>query len=73
MGSQVGRAHKSYNIWGEAVRFASLMAKTGIPGGIQVSQTAYLHLRAGYLFKGRGRFYLPGIGEVATYLLTGKL
>jgi class 3 adenylate cyclase len=73
MGSPVGRAHKSYNIWGEAVRFASLMAKTGIPGGIQVSETAHLHLRTGYLFKGRGRFYLPGMGEVGTYLLTGKL
>jgi class 3 adenylate cyclase len=73
MGSPVGRARKSYNIWGEAVRFASLMAKTGIPGGIQVSETAYQHLRADYLFKGRGRFYLPGMGEVATYLLTGKL
>jgi class 3 adenylate cyclase len=73
MGSPVGRAHKSYNIWGEAVRFASLMAKTGIPGGIHVSETTYRHLRADYLFKGRGRFYLPGMGEVATYLLTGKL
>jgi class 3 adenylate cyclase len=73
MGSPVGRAFKSYNIWGEAVRFASLMAKTGIPGGIQVSEKAYFHLRADYLFKARGRFYLPGVGEVATFLLTGKL
>jgi len=73
MGSPVGRTNKSYNIWGEAVRFASLMAKTGIPGGIQVSEKAYFHLRADYLFKARGRFYLPGVGEVATYLLTGKL
>jgi class 3 adenylate cyclase len=72
-GSPVGRAFKSYNIWGEAVRFASLMAKTGIPGGIQVSEKAYFHLRADYLFKARGRFYLPGVGEVATFLLTGKL
>jgi hypothetical protein len=73
MGSPVGRTHKSYNIWGEAVRFASLMAKTGIPGGIQVSEKAYYHLRAEYLFRARGKFYLPGVGEVATYLLTGKL
>ncbi len=73
MGSPVGRIHKTYNIWGEAVRFASLMAKTGIPGGIQVSQTAYMQLRADYLFRARGKFYLPGVGEVATYLLTEKL
>jgi class 3 adenylate cyclase len=73
LGSSVGRTFKSYNIWGEALRFASRMAKTGIPGGIQVSEKAYYHLRAEYLFKARGRFYLPGAGEVATYLLTGKL
>jgi class 3 adenylate cyclase len=73
LGSPVGRTLKSYNLWGEAVRFASRMAKTGIPGGIQVSEKAYYHLRSAYLFKPRGRFYLPGVGEVASYLLTGKL
>ncbi len=73
MGSPVGRIQKSYNIWGEAVRFASMMAKTAIPGTIQVSETTYRHLRAGFLFKARGRFYLPNIGEVSTYLLTGRI
>jgi adenylate cyclase len=73
MGSPVGRTQKSYNIWGEAVRFASMMAKTTIPGTIQVSETTYRHLRAGFLFKARGRFYLPNIGEVSTYLLTGRI
>jgi adenylate cyclase len=73
MGSPVGRTQKSYNIWGEAVRFASMMAKTAIPGTIQVSETTYRHLRAGFLFKARGRFYLPNIGEVSTYLLTGRI
>ena len=73
MGSPVGRKHKSYNIWGEAVRFASMMAKTGHPGAIQVSQTTYRRLRAGYLFQARGRFYLPNIGETSTYILTGRI
>jgi class 3 adenylate cyclase len=73
MGSPVGRQQKSYNIWGEAVRFASMMAKTGLPGAIQVSQTTYRRLRSSYLFHARGRFYLPNIGETSTYILTGRI
>jgi len=73
LGSPVGKAQRSYNIWGEAVRFASMMAKTGIPGAIQVSETTYRRLRSGYLFQARGRFYLPNIGETSTYILTGRI
>jgi adenylate cyclase len=73
MGSAVGKMQKSYNIWGEAVRFASMMAKTGIPGAIQVSETTYWRLRSRYLFQARGRFYLANIGETSTYILTGRI
>ena len=73
MGSSVGREVKTYNIWGEAARFASKMAESGIAGGIQVSQTTYRHLRADYLFQMRGSYYLPNIGETSTYLLTGRI
>jgi class 3 adenylate cyclase len=73
IGSQVGRRHKSYNIWGEAVSAASMMADNGVAGGIQVSQAAYWRLQKNYLFKVRGRFYLQNIGEIATYLLTGRI
>jgi hypothetical protein len=48
-----------------------MMAKTGIPGAIQVSEGTYRCIRSGYLFKARGKFYLPGVGEISTYLLTG--
>ena len=73
LGSSVGRKAKTYNIWGESVRFASKMADSGLPGGIQVSETTYRRLRAHYLFKLRGRYYLPNIGEISTYLLTGRI
>jgi adenylate cyclase len=73
MGCQVGSEQKEYNIWGESVRFASRMAESGVPGGIQVSQTTYQRLRSHYLFKVRGRYYLPNIGETITYLLTGRI
>jgi class 3 adenylate cyclase len=69
----VGRQQKTYNIWGESVRFASKMAESGIAGGIHVSQTTYKRLRTTYLFQVRGRYYLPNIGETSTYLLTGRI
>ena len=73
MGCEVGGEQKTYNIWGESVRFASKMAESGIAGGIQVSQTTYQRLRANYLFQMRGRYYLPHVGEIFTYLLTGHI
>ena len=73
IGSHVGQRHKSYNIWGEAVSAASMMADNGVAGGIQVSQAAYWRLQKNYLFKARGRFYLQNIGEISTYLLTGRI
>ncbi|MBT8365848.1 MAG: GAF domain-containing protein [Deltaproteobacteria bacterium] len=73
IGSPVGRRQKSYNIWGEAVSTASVMADSGVIGGIQVSETAYRRLQQNYLFKVRGRYYLQNIGEISTYLLTGGI
>ena len=73
MGSSVGRKQKTYNIWGESVRFASQLAVSGIAGGIQVSQNTYQCLRSRYLFQARGRYYQPHIGETSTYLLTGRV
>ena len=73
IGSQIGRRRKSYNIWGEAVSAASMLADKGVTGGIQVSQAAYRRLRENYLFKVRGRFYLQNVGEITTYMLTGRI
>ena len=73
IGSPVGRRRKSYNVWGEAVSTASMMADNGVTGGIQVSETTYRRLRQNYLFRVRGRFYLQNIGEISTYLLTGRI
>ena len=73
IGSRVGQRRKSYNIWGEAVSAASMLADKGVTGGIQVSQAAYRRLRKNYLFKVRGHFYLQHVGEITTYLLTGRI
>ena len=73
IGSPVGRRRKSYNIWGEAVSTALMMADNAVTGGIQVSETTYWRLRQNYLFRVRGRYYLQNIGEISTYLLTGRI
>ena len=73
IGSAIGRRQKSYNIWGEAVSTAAMMADQGVRGAIQVSETAYRHLQRNYLFRARGRYFLQHIGEISTYLLTGRI
>ena len=73
IGSAVGREHQIYNLWGEAVRTAGRMAESGSTGEIHVSESTYRRLQSAYLFKVRGHYYLPNIGELTTYVLTGSL
>ena len=73
IGSPVGRGEPSYNLWGEAVRAAQWMAETSLAGGIQVTESTYLRLRHSYLFKVRGTYYLQDVGELSTYLMTGRI
>lgn len=73
LGSTLGRGHQVYNLWGDAVRMASFMAQTSEAGGIQVTQSFYHALRDRYLFKGRGTYYAAEVGELPTYLLSGRI
>jgi class 3 adenylate cyclase len=73
IGSRLGRQQRLYNIWGDAVGAAAAMADTGVTGGIHVSEAAYRSLRKSFVFKVRGHFYLKNIGEISTYLLTGRI
>ena len=73
MGSVLGAEHRVYNLWGDAVNMASLMAETGEPGCVQATETFYELLRTKYLFRGRGSYYTAESGELPTYLLTGRI
>jgi class 3 adenylate cyclase len=73
IGSPVGRGEASYNLWGEAVRAAQWMAETSLAGDIQVTESTYRRLRHSYLFKVRGTYYLQDVGELSTYLMTGRI
>jgi class 3 adenylate cyclase len=73
IGSAVGRGEGAYNLWGEAVRAAQWMAETSLAGCIQVTASTYRHLRDSYLFKVRGTYYLQDVGELSTYIITGRI
>jgi class 3 adenylate cyclase len=73
IGSVVGCERRAFNLWGEAVQMAGSMARTALPGVIQVTETVYQALRGRYLFQLRGHHYLEGVGEFSTYLMSGRL
>jgi class 3 adenylate cyclase/CheY-like chemotaxis protein len=68
----IGTTKFAYDIWGKPVDTAAQMEAFGVSGGIQVSKAVYRKLSASYLFEERGAFYVEGIGEVETWLLTGR-
>jgi hypothetical protein len=48
------------------------MALSALPGTIQVTEAAYERLRQEFLFRPRGSFYLPQVGEARTFILAGR-
>jgi adenylate cyclase len=73
VGSSIGSNPRIFNLWGEAVRLADQMASTALPGTIQVTAAAYERLSHDFLFRQRGSFYLPRLGESRTYIMAGRL
>jgi adenylate cyclase len=73
MGCAVGQEPRMFNLWGEAVQTAGAMAASASPGAIQATEAAYVYLRQHFLFRPRGSFYLPNIGEARTFVLAGQL
>jgi len=72
IGGEIGSDPRVFNLWGEAVRTASRMALTGLPGAVQATEAAYDRLRHDFVFRPRGAFYLPGVGEARTFILAGR-
>jgi len=72
-GCLVGRERQQFNLWGEALETAEVMARSAAPGAIQASAGAYVRLRQDFLFRPRGTFYLPGVGQSRTFVLAGQL
>jgi len=66
----IGRTKFSYDLWGDTVNTASRMESHGIPGAIQVTERAYVHLASAFEFEERGLIEVKGKGRMRTYLLT---
>ena len=69
----IGTKKFIYDLWGDTVNTAARMQTYGVEGAIQVSQETYRRLRDNYSFEDRGLIEMKGKGQVAAYLLTGKI
>lgn len=72
IGSNVGQGPRFFNVWGDAVRTAEHLAASAPSGAIQASELAYEALRRDFLFRPRGSFYLPRVGEMRSFILAGQ-
>jgi len=73
LGCAVGQEPRLFNLWGDVIRTAELMAQSATDSGsIQVSERAYEQLRQQFLFRARGVFYVPRIGTARTFILAGR-
>ncbi len=69
----IGRQKFSYDLWGATVNLASRMQSSGMPDCIQVSAASHELLQGKFSFTPRGSVACKGVGEVTTYLLTGRI
>ena len=73
LGCALGEDPRVFNLWGDAIRMAELMAQSVVDGGsIQVSERAYEPLRQQFLFRPRGVFYVPRVGTARIFTLAGR-
>jgi adenylate cyclase len=73
IGGAVGNEPRVFNLWGDAVHTAGAMAASALPGTVQATEAAYQRLRENFLFRPRGSFYMPRVGDARTFVLAGRL
>ena len=73
LGSALGQEPRLFNLWGDVIHTAELMAQSAVESGsIQVSEGAYEALNRQFLFRPRGMFYVPRVGTARTFILAGR-
>jgi adenylate cyclase len=68
----IGATRFSYDVWGDAVNFASRMESHGVPDRIQVSEAFRELTKDAFDFEERGTTDLKGLGAARTFFLTGE-
>ncbi|KXV56246.1 histidine kinase [Acetobacter tropicalis] len=72
-GGPVGADPQVFNLWGQTVSLAELMAQGAADAGtIQVTERVYAVLRDRYLFRSRGAFFAPHLGLGQAYVLAAR-
>ena len=66
----IGKSRFAYDMWGETVNMASRMESAGVPGRVQVSESAFQRLDSGFSFEARENLPIKGAGTVSAYLVT---
>jgi adenylate cyclase len=68
----VGQRKFHYDVWGDAVNFASRMESQGVPGKIQIARNTYELIRQEFRCRPRGTLTVKGKGRRETWILVGE-
>jgi class 3 adenylate cyclase/PAS domain-containing protein len=71
VGGVIGLKKFIYDVWGHTVNTASRMESHGLPGRLQVTESARKRLEGAFAFEPRGMVDVKGVGPMMTYLLVG--
>ena len=65
----IGKSRPAFDCWGESVNLASRLESSALPGGVQISESAFRSLRHLYPIEVHRQIDLKGIGLTTVYLL----
>ena len=68
----IGRSKFQYDLWGEPVNTASRMESQGEPGRVQITEATYERVKGSFECTPRGVIPVKGMGEMATWFVTGR-
>jgi adenylate cyclase len=66
----IGKSRFAYDMWGETVNMASRMESTGVPGRVQVSESAFHRIEGRFSFEAREDLQIKGAHSDTVYLVT---
>jgi len=69
IGGVIGLKKFIYDVWGDTVNTASRMESHGVPGRLQVTESAKQRLAHAFTFEPRGIVDVKGHGPMQTYFL----